>query len=89
MNDKINHLISLSEQLPEKIQSDWVGTNHFELTTVDEKADDFFCLDLKEAMRDQLFDNWFETPFGKKVGLLLDIAEALKESEPLLKKLNK
>lgn len=81
--DTLVQLIKLSEQLPEGLRSDWVDSNHFELTC---HSDDHFWLELAGLF---LFHggDWCRLELGKRIGLVMDIAAKLKEAEPILRQL--
>ena len=81
----IAKLLALAEQLPNGLMSDWQDTNHFELT-----SDGDPWIDLSEFFWDSGFGEYVpKNPCtsvdGKNIGLLLDIAEALKAAEPELR----
>lgn len=84
MSDAINQLLKLSEQLPRGLKSDWIGSDHFELTCA---SDDHFWLDLADLFDRPEVGGWCRTEFGQRVGLLMDIAAKLKEAEPALREL--
>lgn len=77
----IHRLLELIAQLPPDLRADWDGTNHYELTTPDERFS-WWWLSLNDYMVAD-FDSQDE--IGRRVGLLLDLAEAAKTAEPLLR----
>ena len=75
MSDHLFKLRELASKLPKGLQSDWQGTNHYELTAPC-GDNDYFWLTLRD-------DSWYEfapdsdpseSQDGKRVGLLMDIA---------------
>ena len=86
--DKMTALLDLAARLPPGLRSDW-KTNHFELTSAGEE-EEYFWLCLRN-----LFPNGIsarmpcDTEDGQRVGLLMDVAEALKAAEPELLRLLK
>ncbi len=73
-SEKIDRLLRLIALLPAGLRADWDGTNHYELTADgDEK---FWWLELSE-----ITNLHSESETGRRVGLLLDIAEAAKAAE--------
>lgn len=61
-------LKELASKLPKGLRSDWDGTNHFELTSSD--SDDYFWL----MVGDGLCGCTCEDEFGKRFGLIMDVA---------------
>jgi hypothetical protein len=80
---KLEKLLELAAQLPGGLRADWRGTNHFELQAPYEEdglwwlsADDIHSVISWEGNlkgRD---------PAGQRLGLIMDIAEAVKAAEP-------
>lgn len=91
MNDELQKLLDLLEQLPEGLQSDWQGTNHYELTQPGPGS--YWWLELGDLnmpveLRNTYAGKTFcELEVGKRVGLLLDIAAQARKVLPELKKL--
>lgn len=81
--NEIKRLLELSKELPEGLRADWEGTNHYELTAPE--RNDYFWLEVGTYWQKEA---WSDKVFLERVGLLMDIAEALKKAEPMLKKLN-
>lgn len=71
-----DRLKELMGQLPKGLRSDWQETNHFELTSA--VKGEHFWLNLSEpgGTIDSPFMD-FQTEQGRRVGLLMDIAEEL------------
>lgn len=84
----IAKLIELASQLPEGLHADWRDSNHYELRCQSD-GDDYWWLDLSDLFKGTEIHNWCESEFGKRVGLLMDIAETLKAAEPELAALKK
>ena len=87
MNENLRLLLDLASDLPEGLRADWDGTNHYELTA---PADDggYWWLTLAEMIHNENFhDDPCLTVCGQRLGLLMDIAEALKAAEHELKAL--
>lgn len=80
--DSIERLLVLAKQLPPNLRSDWEGTNHFELQS--SASGEFFWLDLTEFWDKAV---WQHGDYLKRVGLLMDIAVALKKAEPQITKM--
>lgn len=75
---KLNALI---DALPNGMRTDWQGTNHYEISGDDEP----FWLDIADAFA--LRSDISSTEEGKRVGLIMDAAAALKNEVPLLLKM--
>lgn len=72
MSDGLSRLRGLAEQLPSGLVSDWIGTNHYELTTRTASGDHWWlCLG---GSFESATENHCETVEGKRIGLLMDIA---------------
>ena len=83
MSEELKRLIELGEKLPKHLRSDW-ETNHFELTSSQE--DDYWWLILADLFRETYKDESpCESEYGKRVGLIMDIAAALQEALPGLR----
>lgn len=67
MTATLDRLKELAAQLPPKLGSDWDGTNHYELTCSGPEG--YFWLMVRN------FDSDSDTEDGKRMGLLMDIAE--------------
>ncbi len=76
MSKELNELLRLLRQLPDGLRSDWDGTNHYELTSY--STDEHFWLMVGEGLPD---GNSCETETGKRFGLIMDIAVAVKDAE--------
>ena len=88
MSEALKRLIELGEKLPKGLRSDWDATNHYELQSSEE--DDFWWLILSYLFRPEhgypKDEIPCETEYGKRVGLIMDIAVALQQALPDLKK---
>ena len=93
MSEALKRLIELAEKLPKGLHSDWDGTNHYELTSWARENDEYWWL-----IMGQLFNSKLgypedlipcDTEEGKRLGLIMDIAVALQEALPELKKMEK
>lgn len=73
-SEKIDRLLELIALLPAGLRADWDGSNHYELTAIE--AENFWWLELGE-----IADLHSESETGRRVGLLLDLAEAAKAAE--------
>lgn len=74
MPDPLERLRELSKKLPSGLRSDWVDTNHYELTSP--TTGDHWWLAIGDYFRN--FDGIpCETEEGQRIGLLLDLAEEI------------
>lgn len=64
---------AIADKLPDGLQSDWQGTNHFELTTG--TGDDFWWL-LLDQIRSEAVD--CTTEVGQRLGAVFDAAAAFR-----------
>ena len=78
---ELNELLELIEQLPEGLRADWNYTNHYEMTSSEEGKFWWLCLG------GYIADINCQTEDGKKIGLLMDIAEKAKAAERVLKEI--
>lgn len=86
MSKEIEKFLELARKLPDGLRSDWDDTNHYELTT---NSEDYWWLILYDCARHPTQEdpqNPCETERGKKLGLIMDIAEQAKKIEPILEK---
>lgn len=65
----LGRIKALLDELPQHIVADWIGTNHFELST----DDDTFWAVLRDGTK-AIGDNPWETEEGRRIGLILDTA---------------
>ena len=65
------NLRELADRLPVGLQSDWDGTNHYELQA--SHRDEFFWLVLGDLLNER-YDSPCDTEYGRRVGLIMDIA---------------
>ena len=72
--DELDTLRELAAQLPRYLHSDWLDTNHYELTIRDAESEEYWWLMVAAGLRDNSV-NWCETEEGKRFGLIMDIAE--------------
>lgn len=70
-SNKMSKIAALAAQLPTCLRSDWDHTNHYELTST--APNDYFWLDVADV--DFRHGSPCETEPGKKLGLIMDIAE--------------
>jgi hypothetical protein len=77
---KIEALLELVCQLPKGLRSDWSGTNHFELTQPNPDAGSYWWFDGSEISYDGAYLSQ-DSELGRRLGLLMDIAEAAKAAE--------
>lgn len=80
----LQKLLELIAHLPPGLRADWDGTNHYEMTTSFSDID-YWWLDLSDYLV-QDFDS--ATEIGKRVGLLLDLAESAKAAEQHLQNIH-
>lgn len=71
MNDPLERLRQLAAKLPKGLSSDWDGTNHYEMTSGGKEYWWLFLSDVAESFG----PSPMETESGKRLGLLMDIAE--------------
>lgn len=64
-------LKSLAQKLPRGLGSDWDGTNHYELSCGEK---DYFWLMVGDGI-EYMGDSPCDTEAGKRLGLIMDIAE--------------
>lgn len=83
--EALKELCDLAEKLPDKLLADWRNTNHYELTS--DEVDGYWWLVVRNALPRDEEKAACETEEGKRLGLLLDIAEKLKKAEPILRHL--
>ena len=89
MSEKLKQLLDLASRLPEGLRADWDGTNHYEMTAPTDDGG-YFWLTLDEIIDSEAFyDDPSSIRCGQRLGLLMDIAEALKEAEPELQRQGK
>lgn len=81
----LEKLIELARQIPPNLDSDWRDTNHYELH--DNTGREYFWLVFRDIF--ESVDNWCETEYGKRVGLVMDCVVQLAKALPELEKLNK
>jgi len=81
---EIERLLELAKELPPMLQSDWKDTQHFELQSL-HKDEEYFWLSLADFWHPNV---WEHPSYLRRIGLLMDIAEALKKAEPMLQKLS-
>lgn len=84
--DELKELCELAEKLPDKLLADWRNTNHYELTS--DEVDGYWWLVVRGALPRVEGKMPCETEEGKRLGLLLDIAEKLKKAEPILRQIS-
>lgn len=72
VTDRLAKLRKLAERLPSKLNSDWDGTNHFELQDMG-GGKDFWWLDMSSFVYG-MDENPCESEEGKRLGLIMDIA---------------
>lgn len=87
MADKVKRLLDLIAQLPKGITADWRGTNHFWLY-VDPPPEypwQYWWFSAQEFRDRTLFSDRRDE--GRRLGLLLDLAEAAKAAEEELRAL--
>ena len=71
MTDSLHKLKTLAAKLPEGLNSDWEDTNHYEMTS---SGKEYWWLLLADSA--EVFgENPMDTEPGKRLGLLMDIAE--------------
>ena len=71
MIKEFKRLRELAKRLPNGLGSDWDGTNHYELTTP--AGREYFWLMVGDGING--LENPCETEQGKRLGLIMDIAE--------------
>lgn len=71
MSNELDKLRALAKQLPKCLRSDWEGSNHYELTS---SGAEFWWLLLGDTS-ETFGSNPMETESGKRLGLIMDIAE--------------
>ena len=87
MNENLRLLLDLASDLPEGLRADWDGTNHYEMTAPTDDGE-YWWLTLDNMTYLTSYDGDASgTDDGQRLGLLMDIAEALKAAEPELKAL--
>jgi len=83
MSKAEDRLLGLAKQLPPNLRSDWRGTNHFELTApgIDAQGQPtYWWLDAEEIAAAEIERKLTDdTETGKRLGLLMDLAEAAAE----------
>ena len=85
MSETLKRLAELAAKLPDELRADWDGTNHYELTTG--TGDDYWWLDVADAIGIDSGVDVSATEEGKRLGLLLDLAEAVSAAKAELKTL--
>ena len=89
MSEKLKRLLDLASRLPDGLRADWDGTNHYEMTAPTDDGG-YFWLTLDNMTYLTSYDGDASgTDDGERLGLLMDIAEALKEVEPELRRQGK
>lgn len=82
--NNVQKLIELGGKLPRGLESDWDGSNHFELQAP--YSNGYFWLCLRDL---NAKSTWLDcdNEEGQKVGLIMDIAAALRAALPELREL--
>lgn len=87
----VRHLLDLADRLPKGVRSDWRDSNHYELASAVWDGpywwlclDDYLLFADSDGSPPPDSAQFCETEDGQKIGLLLDIAEALKAAAPTI-----
>lgn len=80
--EKVTAFIDLVDELPAGLRSDWIGTNHYELTS--DNPYEYWWLDIPDVFA-KADGNWSSTGDGQRLGLIMDIAVAAQDVLPFVK----
>jgi hypothetical protein len=81
---ELDDLKKLLEQMPEHLQSDWYGTNHYEICDYTKGAKDYWWIDIPSLFHDAYSCIVSDTEMGKRMGLIMDVAVASRKVVPPL-----